>query len=734
MATANLRKGLTALAGTAMAVLFVGGLLFLVLSIDTGGDGAPQAVATTQPGNEATETPGTPLDVGSAESGRTEAADGGLLPDHQPDMVPLPPMGIATTAFEWTVGDLLGSAEGEVWLNQLLLADGTLWAIGGGYDPSADSEYTVVFTSNDGVTWQRRELPEGLSSSGSATFTATDSGMAATVNAWDEETGRAQLRVFVSADGDGWAESDLSSFVGADENLWVSWLAGGDGLLLMAGAKENVPARDWGPSVITIDRDSYIIELDERDWTYTISDAATGTVVISGSQETIWSSEGENTGIYDSVVGDIIFPLSWETLDQAGVAAYEGAQWGAPLVVTLTSGDRTLTLDEFRGELSVTDASGAVIFTGTEEDLWQGPPPTFTDPATGDVIVVVPWDEWNAAHEAAHPEPPVGAYSATPVLLRSADGGTTWAPVDIEAVAGPGFMFQSLQFGPNGFLAVGAIDDYAFEATLSSVAPSGPPAPLVLTSPDGLAWTELSTNLEDGAWLHGVSATDDGYVAILSGDSGSRVAASSDGATWRTVLSQDDLGLELGNVWFDRIAAGAMGTFVTGTYDGYSEPEAPAPATISKEGRTLTIDMLNYTVTDDATGAVLFTFDESVYWSEEEASAGTPFSGFKWGQGGIVMFDDAGGVVFAASHREFEEAMQDVWAEPSVYYEAEPVLLFSDGGDWVRVPLAEDIGPQAWIGGMAVTDTSVALTATSEAQSGLEFSVSTKALVGVPAG
>ena len=57
MATANLRKGLTALAGSAMAVLFVGGLLYLVLSIDTGDDGGPLAVATTQTDNDAGETP-----------------------------------------------------------------------------------------------------------------------------------------------------------------------------------------------------------------------------------------------------------------------------------------------------------------------------------------------------------------------------------------------------------------------------------------------------------------------------------------------------------------------------------------------------------------------------------------------------------------------------------------------------------------------------------------------------
>jgi hypothetical protein len=729
MATANLRKGLIALAGTAMAVLFVGGLLLLVLSIDTGdrGDGGLQAVATTRPNEDATEAPS---DASTQGGTRAETTDGELLPGHRPDMVPLPPMGIAAADFGWTASDLMESAGGEMWLNQLLEVDGTLWAIGGGYDPSADHEYSLVFTSSDGVTWEPKTLPEGLSGAGNATFAVTDAGIVATVNTWEEEARHARLRAFVSSDGDNWTETNLSSFVGDDENLWISWLAGGDGVLLMAGARENIPDAAWGPTVITIEKDGYIVELDEEEWTYSVSDRATGVVIVSGSQEVIWSSQGDNAGIYDPVAGEIVFPIAWETLDQAGVAAYETAQWGGPLVVTLTSGDRTLTLDEFSGEVTVIDDSGTVLFTGTEMDLWQGPPPTFTDPATGDVIVVVTWDEWNAAHEAAYPEP-AGPYSATPVLLRSSDNGATWSSVDIEAIAGSGFMFQSLLHGPAGFLAVGAIEPN-YEDAARSILPYEPSAPTVFTSRDGLEWTELSTNLEKGAWLQSLAVTPAGYSAILSDESGSRVVTSADGASWQTVLSADDLGLELGSVWFDRISGGALGTFVTGTYDGYVEPEAPAPATISKNGRTLTINMPSYTVTDDATGAVLFTFDESVFGFDEEAATGTPPSGFKWGQGGIVMFDDAGGVVFAASHLEFEEAMENVWADPGVYYESEAVLLYSDGGAWARVQLPDDLGPHAWIGGMVSTDTSVILTAMSEAQSGFEYSVSTKALVGVP--
>ena len=70
----------------------------------------------------------------------------------------------------------------------------------------------------------------------------------------------------------------------------------------------------------------------------------------------------------------------------------------------------------------------------------------------------------------------------------------------------------------------------------SAAGRSGPPAPLLSISRDGLVWTKLSTDLGDGAWMQSITLTADGYSAILSDDSGSRVVASTDGANWRTIL------------------------------------------------------------------------------------------------------------------------------------------------------------------------------------------------------
>lgn len=744
MADAALRKGLGALAGGAMAVLFIGGILALVLSIDIGSGtvDAPQAVATTT-----TTVPVTAVDEDEVPSTtsrpptRTEGGDAAtsdLYPYHQPDAVPLPAMGIATTDFGWQVTEMLEATGGEVWLNQLFEFGGKLWAVGGGYDSVADRELSFVESSSDGVTWAPVELPEGMTSRNSnVSFTATDDVLVATVNSWEEETGRSSLALFTSADGETWAQSDLSSLIGPNESWWVSQVGGGNGILLLAATKENLPPREeWEAPTITFEKNGYIIKLNESDWTYSITDVASGVVLHEGSQERLWaeSNEMSGMGIYDPDRGEMVFTIHWEDLQTASAAAYAAARWDEPLVIEVTSGDRTLFLDEYTGAVTVTDAGGAVLFSGTEEALWRGRPPTFTDPDTGEVLAVIPWDEWEAAHTAAYPVLPEEdfGYYATTELLRSADAGATWTAFNIEGVTGPGFYFQSFVYGPNGFLAVGN-QEQMFEGHGVGLTPAGPQAPTVLVSLDGAAWTEVSTNLAAGAWVSNIATTVDGYLAVVGDESGSRVLESPDGQTWQVALSKDDLDLPLGNVWFDRIVGGGLGTFATGTYDGWEEPEQEQRvATISKDGRTLTIDMPKYTVTDDATGAVLATFDESDYYYFEEGVGPAAESGFKWGQGGIVMFNDDGTVVFAASSAEFEKAMQSVWVEPEFYYQTEQVLLYNDGAGWSRVALPDDLGPNTWIGGIVVTDTSVVLTATGEVSSATEFSTRSLSLVGMP--
>ena len=97
------------------------------------------------------------------------------------------------------------------------------------------------------------------------------------------------------------------------------------------------------------------------------------------------------------------------------------------------------------------------------------------------------------------------------------------------------------------------------------------------------------------------------------------------------------------------------------------------------------------------------------------------------------MFDESGRLIFAVSHRQFEDAMSEVWDPRDVYYETEQVLLYLDGERWTRVPLPADLGPHAWFGGIIVTEDKICLLVTSETHSEDDFTITSLAMVGVPA-
>lgn len=722
MAATHVRTGLVI--GTAAAIAVIG--LAVVFLLDARspreGDSTPPAAtgavedrapATIEPAPSPGEAPGPmgPPDAGYPDGERTPKS--------------LPPMGIDSVAFEWTVSPVLAASGGEAWIHQLLEIDGTLWAIGSGYDMARDREQWFVYTSEHGVEWQRGELPADVYDAGHAQISAFDGGIVAVVNPWDSDSASPQLSVFVSSDGETWTRRDPSPSVPAGEQVWINHVAGAQDVLVLAGAHAPVMDEPHEAPLIVIEHDGYVIELDEMTWSYLITDAATGVVVGHGSQEHIWSQADGVTGIYDPVADEVVFPLSWEDLDRAATAAYDSVAWDDRMLISVTSADRTLTLDEFTGAATVTDASGGVLFEGSERDLFQGPPPTFRD-RDGNVIVIVPWDLWESAHAAAYGEPGV-EYTPTPVLLRSADLGTSWQAVDIDGLVDENFYFQTLVGGNDGFLAIGSSEPPYEEFALRDV-----PAPIVLRSTDGLEWTATDTNLDGLDWLNNVTVVDDGYLAVRGTPGGqSEVIASDDGAVWTPVLTQDALLLEVGQVWFDRAAGGPLGTFVTGSYDGHAVID-PAPAHITRDGRTLTVIGTEFTVTDDTTGETLFTFDERVAMYHEEA-IGAPAEGFRWGHGGLVMFDEDGGVIFAVSHRRYEEAMSEAWDDPSTFYEMKQVLFFSDGPSWAQVPMPGDIGAHPWVSGIIVTDDRVIMTITSESHTDYDYSVECVALVGVPA-
>jgi len=96
-----------------------------------------------------------------------------------------------------------------------------------------------------------------------------------------------------------------------------------------------------------------------------------------------------------------------------------------------------------------------------------------------------------------------------------------------------------------------------------------PPQNTVMTSPDGMTWTVVSTP----AWPYYVSETtfgDDLYAALGGGSTSSQVITSPDGAVWTertTAITEQLSGLAYGNNTF--VAVGSNGTILVSA-DGFA--------------------------------------------------------------------------------------------------------------------------------------------------------------------
>ncbi len=685
----RLSEVLIALAAAAVVAGAIGGLALLLADSDEAPPpGSPPPIAAP----ETADTP--PPVVTTPPPATTEVTPDGGEPGFEPgEGAPLPPMGIPTAAFDWETAVLpLGAGEG--WLHQLLTVDGELWAVVA--TPEGPGEHTVVFASRDGLQWQQRDFPAAVDGDGPAQLWVTEDEVVAMVAGWGEQGD--WLEVWVLPDGGTWQRADLSGIASDDAHTWLSGVAGGDGVLVAVGAAQPLQDDSYPPAVV-IERDGFVVEIDEATASYVITDAATGAVVSHGNLDRMWPPyDEEGVVIYDPATYEPVFRTRWDVLEAAATAAYEDARFGERLVVEVATEELVLRLDEFTGVLTVADTSGDEVFRGTEEDLWRGPPPTFTDPRSGEVILVVPWDEWEEAFQAIY-EDEQGS-GPTPLLMRSTDRGATWTPIDAAPDPGDGFFyFIDVVRVPDGFLALGAVEPgMGDEAT--------PPQPIMMHSPDGLSWSALPGDGLPG-WMHQMRSAGEIYFALLTNEAGAAVVTSADARSWQVLLRDDDLALPLGSAWFDHVADGPLGTFVAGMWNGWVEAEVE-PVEIAKRGRTLTITGPVYTVTDDATGEVLATFDESVTWHGEHQEW-VAESGFRWSQGGLALFADDGTVAFAVSHREMERAMEGRWAEPDAAYRSEQFVAWSDGAGWKRVALPEDLGPHAWCAGMVVLEDRVVI-------------------------
>jgi hypothetical protein len=360
----------------------------------------------------------------------------------------------------------------------------------------------------------------------------------------------------------------------------------------------------------------------------------------------------------------VLREFSPATTYAAGSSEPAPAPTGA-VVVELDGKRLTLEQGRFRVEDITT---GALLAEGTENDLFRGPGPRFVDSATGQVILAITWDEYDAAQQAAYdgyewPQP-------TPVMYFSTDG-SSWEQV---FSGNEGNWLNTVAAGPGGFLVTGSTDDGRT---------------IMWRSGDGRSWEEAAATFDGTApqWLGGVYPTANGYLA--QADDG--VWSSTDGMTWTKVFTAGLYGDKMFSV--GSLAAGSLGTVLTGSMYPYVEPQ---PMVVTKDGKTLTVDPLKGSVVvTDASGVI---FDRTFDASSQQPPAWVEETG-----DGFKLLADDGTVVFEATTSDLETT---VTASSDVGTQPENLLVFSaDGITWNEVgglDLTND-----WVQALGVTPNGV---------------------------
>jgi hypothetical protein len=229
----------------------------------------------------------------------------------------------------------------------------------------------------------------------------------------------------------------------------------------------------------------------------------------------------------------------------------------------------TITLSEYSFTYQVTDASGTVVAEGSMEDFYgyheEVDGQVVVDPETGEILTVVPWEDWEKAWEAAYADSrggPFGGFESTaPIVTIEYDGYRITVDEElftytIEDIA-TGQVISSgdadyLWRGPAPIIRDGdgtelfrisweefdtaqnafwedREHDYEYKSSM-----------VVAVSTDGINWTE-STVASDAqeVSLDSIIARENGYLAYGSQwdeyTGGSAVWSSPDGLTWTQV-------------------------------------------------------------------------------------------------------------------------------------------------------------------------------------------------------
>jgi hypothetical protein len=288
-----------------------------------------------------------------------------------------------------------------------------------------------------------------------------------------------------------------------------------------------------------------------------LTDSSSGDQLVSGRLDELFNWGSESQTIWNPDTGEVITSVPWEIWERAWGSFYGG---GSPLplpiyeaepvagqALTIEYDGYLITIDERGGTFTVVDAeSGDEVTSGTIDELYQGPAPTFRDPDSGEVYLSVSWDEWYQAEEQSWQdvEYPEGEYfyRSKTALVTSSDG-ENWS---VEYVSD----------GEGGHVSFIAPTDDGFVARVNSYGEFGERTSL-WTLADG-SWSSTEADRVD-LWLNNVVATDIGLVGVGEGSGGPALWTSPDGLSWSTefaIVPQDDGSY----AWLSSVAVDEVGT------------------------------------------------------------------------------------------------------------------------------------------------------------------------------
>ncbi len=553
-----------------------------------------------------------------------------------------------SASYTWQRIELSGAGTyDQGWLGEL---NGQIISVNPAWDQdTAETQSLITRTSPDAIEWEELSSYQLPPETWVSRVAGSNGLVVAIGERWTEDSRNAEHLVFKTTDGVMWTESPLGLEIGDDENVYIQNMAMGAAGIALAVQFESYPEEQ----PLTLVFESHEVLLDHMRGSFSLTDVESGEVVLTGKTDEIFNWGGEGQNIYNPETNELLTVIPYEIWERAYNEFYMGGGGGSPLPIPVPGGEPTeppiisieydglvVTVDEQAGTYSVADASsGDEIATGPVDYLYQGPPPTFKDQETGDVLLAVTWDEWHQAEEQSWMNVEYGGeyyeYNSKTALVTSTDGDT-WT---MEIV-------NNSQGGSSAFLA--ATDD-GFVAMVNAYNEGGEQSKVWTMSGGG--WTVRDAERSD-LWLHKVTTTADGLIGVGDGAGGPALWSSPDGVSWTSefaILPQNDGS----HAWLSDVTndgAGTLGTLaIREKYSEYS------PLVIEQDTYTAIFEEGEYVlrVTETASGETVL----GLGWEEfEEGSSPVTYAD------GATSIDLGNGDVMVISDDESYAAMETQYA------------------------------------------------------------------------